>query len=360
MRRFNSLAALLFVLAVLITCGVRNSADTAVPVVAIVETTPVPSQGDAADDPAIWVHPEDPVLSTIIGTDKDRGLAVYDLSGRELQFLPDGEMNNVDLRYGFQLDGQPAALATAGNQADGSIAIYRVNPRTRTLEDVAARRITSMAGMSPEPGSCMYRSPVDGRYYYIVNGRFGLVEQWRLYDNGAGKVDAEKVRSFRIGFSTEGCVADDELGYLYIGLEDKGIWRFKAEPSAGSEHIVIDTTDADGHLTSDVEGLTLYYGARRTGYLVASSQGSNELIVYKRESNNDYVMTLRVVGSSSVDRVTHTDGIDVANANLGPVFPKGLLVAQDDMNDEGNQNFKLVSWRSIAAAMRFRSSSESF
>jgi phytase-like protein/calcineurin-like phosphoesterase family protein len=37
---------------------------------ATVETDPVPHRGDAADDPAIWVHPADPSLSTIIGTDK--------------------------------------------------------------------------------------------------------------------------------------------------------------------------------------------------------------------------------------------------------------------------------------------------
>ena len=40
-----------------------------------VETDPVPSSGDAADDPAIWVHPTDPSLSTVIGTDKNSGLA---------------------------------------------------------------------------------------------------------------------------------------------------------------------------------------------------------------------------------------------------------------------------------------------
>jgi 3-phytase len=35
-----------------------------------VETEPVPSSGDAADDPAIWVHPGDPARSLVLGTDK--------------------------------------------------------------------------------------------------------------------------------------------------------------------------------------------------------------------------------------------------------------------------------------------------
>src|SRR4249920_1247621 len=64
-------------------------------VFAVVETQPVVSTGDAADDPAIWVNPVDPSLSTIIGTNKQAGLAVYDLSGKELQFVNAGQINNV-------------------------------------------------------------------------------------------------------------------------------------------------------------------------------------------------------------------------------------------------------------------------
>ena len=65
---------------------------------ATVETEPVPHSGDAADDPAVWVDPADPSLSAIVATDKDGGLLVYDLAGRQLQNLQAGEMNNVDLR----------------------------------------------------------------------------------------------------------------------------------------------------------------------------------------------------------------------------------------------------------------------
>jgi 3-phytase len=50
-------------------------------VVPAVETVPVPTGGDAADDATIWVHPIAPALSLVIGTDKDDGLAVYDLAG---------------------------------------------------------------------------------------------------------------------------------------------------------------------------------------------------------------------------------------------------------------------------------------
>ena len=68
-----------------------------------VETDPVPHGKDAADDPAIWVHPADPTQSIIIGIDKKGGLAVYNLAGRQLQYLAGGRINNVDLRYHFPL-----------------------------------------------------------------------------------------------------------------------------------------------------------------------------------------------------------------------------------------------------------------
>ncbi len=43
-------------------------------VAATVETEPVPSKDDAADDPCVWIYPTAPSRSTIIGTDKKEGL----------------------------------------------------------------------------------------------------------------------------------------------------------------------------------------------------------------------------------------------------------------------------------------------
>ena len=40
----------------------------------------------------------------------------------------------------------------------------------------------------------------------------------------------------------------------------------------------------------------------------------------------------------------------MTNVNLGPAFPHGLFVTQDDSNPGGNQNYKLVRWDAIAGA----------
>ncbi len=326
-----------------------SATDPVAQVVATLETDPVPSSGDAADDPAIWIHPNDPFQSTIIGTDKRGGLAVYSLAGHQLQYLPIGRLNNVDIRYDFSLGGRSVALVTASNRTNDSIVIYRVNSATRMLENVAARTIRT--GILAY-GACMYHSPLNGKYYVFLNSERGEVEQWELLDDGSGRVDGRKVRVFDVGARTEGCVADDELGHLYLGVEDLGIWKYGAEPDGGTVSTLVDSTGAGGHLTAEVEGLALYYGKNGIGYLIASSQGSDDFVIYRREGDNDYLMTFEIAAGNGIDGVSHTDGIDVVNFNLGPAFPEGVFIAQDHKNDSGNQNYKVVSWRAIADVMK--------
>jgi 3-phytase len=311
-------------------------------VTATIETDPVPNGGDAADDPAIWVNPNDPAQSAIIGTDKRGGLAVYDLSGKQIQYLPDGQMDNVDLRDGFKLGGQTVAIVTASNRKDNSIAIYKINPQSRTLENVAARKIKH--GLTVY-GMCMYRSAKTGKIYYFGTSKSGEVEQWELFESN-GKVDARKARNFKLGSVVEGCVADDELGHFYVAEEAVGIWKFGAEPETGSDHTQVAKV-GDGHLFADVEGLAIAYGKDGVGYLIASSQGNHSYVVYRRESNNEFVKKFRVGAGEGVDGCEETDGIDVTTANLGPAFPHGVFVVQDGFNDKGNQNFKLVPLQSI-------------
>ena len=307
-------------------------------VVASVETAPVPNTGDAADDPAIWVNPADPSQSTVIGTDKLGGLAVYDLAGKELQYLKIGRLDNVDLRQGFKLSGKSVALVTAGNRADNSIAIYRVNEKSRLLEEVGARAITTL----PVYGSCMYRSAKTESVYYFATSKSGDVEQWELFDNGRGKVDGKRVRAFKVGTVTEGCVADDDLGQLYISEEAVGIWKYGAEPDAGTTRTQVDKTGPGGHLVPDVEGLAIAYGPNGTGYLMASSQGNHSYVVYRREGSNAFVKQFRIAAGDGIDGTEDTDGVDVTMTPLGSTFPHGMFVAQDGLNDNGNQNFKLI------------------
>ena len=312
---------------------------------AVAETQPVPHAKDAADDVAVWLHPTHPSLSTIIGTDKQGGLAVYDLSGKLLHYYDDSKPNNVDIRYNFLLGDERVALVTTSDRESDSIRAYRVDPATRGLEYVSARELRT--DMQPY-GLCMYNSSKDGRYYTFLNDNNGKVEQWELYDDD-GKVDGRLVRSFDVGSTTEGCVADDYWGYLYVSEEDVAIWKYGAEPEDTTDRTEVDAAGQDGRLENDIEGLAIYQAQNGTGYLIASSQGDDTYVVYERQGGNAYVMAF-AIGEGDLDKVSYTDGIEVSSFRLGSPFETGLFIAQDDRNGSDNQNFKLVPWGSIATS----------
>jgi 3-phytase len=334
------------------------AAPTARTVQADVETTPVDTYGDAADDPAIWVHPVDPAKSLVIGTNKKLGLDVYDLAGQRVQQLPDGRMNNVDLRPGFRLGGREVSLVVASNRTDKTIAVYIVDPDTTKLVNVAAEPIAT--GLSDPYGICLYHDARRNRYYAFVNdGADGAFRQWELYAD-RDRVRAKRVRDFAVGSQAEGCVADDTTGALYVAEEDVGLWRYPADPQARAERRLVDGVAGaegveHGRLTADVEGVGLYARPDGSGYLVLSSQGTDNFAVYRREGDNEFVGFFWIVANDAlgIDGVSETDGLEVTSTPLGPQFPAGLLVAQDGRNitPAERQNFKFVSWERIANAL---------
>ena len=318
-----------------------------------VETEPADSYGDAADDPAIWVDKRDPSRSVVIASDKKLGLNVYDLKGKRLQVVPDGRMNNVDLREGFMLGGKATTIVAATNRTTRSISLYRFDTATRRLESIAAGTLES--GMSDPYGLCMYRSAKSGQHYVIANDSVdGKYRQWRVLDRG-GKAAIELVREIAVGSQAEGCAADDELGQLYIAEEDVGLWVYSAEPDGGEQRTAIDNTEG-GNLNADVEGVSIYYGANGKGYVIASNQGEDNYAVYRREAPHAFVGKFHVVANETlgIDGSSETDGLDVVSAPLGPDYPAGLLVVQDGRNlmPAQRQNFKYVSMKDVIEALK--------
>ena len=320
----------------------------------VLETDVMPSYGDAADDPAIWVHSEDPAQSLVIGTDKQSGLLVYDLEGALLQHLPDGNMNNVDLRDGFPLGGQAVTLVTASNRSNDGIAAYRIDAVGRRLVEVADGVLPT--GFADPYGLCMYRSEATGEFYVFVNeGGRGTIRQWRLFDNAKGKVAIEQMRELEVGSQAEGCAADDATGQLYVAEEDRGLWKYSAEPDGGDARNLIDATGDEGRLTDDVEGVAIWADGDGSGYIVVSNQGADNYALYRRGGRHEFVGFVHVVANAvdGIDGASETDGLDVVSASLGAAFPQGLLVVQDGRNiaPEQRQNFKYVSWADVATAL---------
>lgn len=317
-----------------------------------VETDPVGSAADAADDPAIWANPANPAASWVIGTDKQGGLHVYDMHGKSRHFAADGKMNNVDLRTGYRLAGRDIVLVTASDRTNKAIAIYSLDTASGTLSNIADG--VQPTGLSDPYGQCMYRGE-GGRTYVFISDPDGLVRQWELIPTRTGKVRTKLVRDIKFSSQTEGCVADDASGILYVAEEDIGLWRVTAEPVKTAVPASVDKVANNPKLKDDLEGVGLYDPGGGRGYLIVSSQGNNSYAIYRREGDNDYLGSFSVIADPArgIDGISETDGLDVSSANLGPGFEQGAMIAQDGRNmlPVENQNFKYVPWSAIAKSL---------
>jgi 3-phytase len=328
-----------------------------------VETDAVAGEKDAADDMAIWVNPWDRTRSLVIGTDKAAdALEVYDLAGHRLQRIPDrnGSVNNVDLRYGFPLGGQYVDIVVSGGS---DIAVYKIDPSTRQLVDITAGTITAT---NSADGVCLYHSLMYNRFYVFAQSPGnGNVEQLELFDNGNGLVDARSVRgpwdihpepvNVEDG-EIEACTVDDITGDYYVVEQDVGVWRYGAEPSASTNQrtLVLSTYLVnDGFLVPDIEGIAVIHDDFGS-FLLASSQGDSTFGIYNLDllaAPYELLGKFRVSTGAHADGCSITDGIDATNVWLGPDFPHGLFVCQDNTNSApggtGSQDFKYVSLDAI-------------
>jgi 3-phytase len=312
-------------------------------VIARGETVPVGAGAgaDAADDPAIWRNARRPSQSLIVATDKKAGLYVYGLDGKVRSFVPAGRVNNVDL-----IDmGRSGVVVVASDRNDATKALlqlYRLDTGNAVLEPLGA-----VAGGAGEAyGVCLMR---EGRALNVFSVlKDGTVTQIVIaMDSGTpqGKI----VRTLKLATQTEGCVVDGRSRTLYVGEEDRGIWAFEAGAGASTEGRLVAQVD-NSQLVADVEGLTLIPVGRKSGYLIASSQGDNAYTLF---SLPDMTPAGRFrIAAGAVGATQETDGIAVAPGYFGADFPEGLFIAQDGDNAPAAQNFKLVSWRDVMRAVK--------
>ncbi len=154
----------------------------------------------------------------------------------------------------------------------------------------------------------------------------------------------------------EACVADEAGRSLFVAEQDWNIWRYGAEPTdptGVADRAMVDKEQSEGgHFMREAEGLAVINDASGAGYLIASSQGDFTFTVYRSTAPYDFVRKVKIVGSATADGCERTDGIDAVAANLGPAFPNGVFMCQDNTNAApapGNMNFKLVRLETIGA-----------
>lgn len=309
------------------------------------QTAPVARKGDAADDPAIWLHPTDPGKSLILGSNKKQGLLVYDLQGRERQLLDAGRLNNVDLRQNVRFDGEVFDLAVATQRDDLSLVLFTIAADGTVSE--SARLPTDLPNIY---GICLYQPPRGGLEAF-VNDKDGRLQHYRIERAGA-QWKSRLLRTLRLASQPEGCVVDDAQDRLFVGEEDIGVWVTRADadtPTPWQSVLPVGPL-----LRADVEGLAIYHGLSAS-YLIVSSQGNDSYVVLDAAPPYRHRGTFRIGinAAADIDGTSDTDGLEVTSANLGSPYGQGLLVVQDGYKrlPDGAQNFKLVPWTDVVKAL---------
>jgi 3-phytase len=318
--------------------------ETIEPVV-ITEKTAVDS-----DDPAIWLHPDDPSKSLILGTDKGGSVFVFDLDGK---IIPEktvggmGRMNNIDVAYGFPLGGEMIDIAVATDRNEELIRVFRL-PEMTPIDNGG---ITSFVGETDDRramGLALYKRPSDGAFFAIVSRKFGssgsYLWQYLLEDAGDGSIKATKERAFGEfvgGKEIEAVAVDNEMGYVYYSDETAGVHKYLADPDAPNADQELAFFGNEG-FAQDQEGISIYKVNDGTGYILVSDQQANTFRVFKREGepgdphNHQLIKVVRVSTNES-------DGSDVTNVPVDDRFPSGIFIAMSD-----DQTFHYYSWDDIA------------
>ena len=361
---FRLFAALLAVVAAgILVFALAGRADDPIalvkPVVATAQVT------DDPDDPAIWVNRADPARSLVFGTNKVKAptgaLVAFGLDGAIRQvFAGLDRPNNVDVEYGLRVGGELVDIVVVTERLKNQLRVFRIKPDGSGFAEISSPGrvgvFTDRTGEDAAPmGIGLYRRVLDGAIFAIISPkagpRDGYLQEYRLDDDGTGRVRTTWVRTFGrfSGVSEiEAIAVDDDLGYVYYADEGDGIHKYHADP---------DRPDAGRELAhfglisfaADREGIAIYARDEKTGYIVCTDQldGNSEFHVYRREgapgNPHDHTELLKVFSGSS----DATDGIEITAAAL-PGFPHGLMVAMNS----APKNFLLYRWDAVAEAGR--------
>ncbi len=341
----HTAAALLMSMMMFAGCAAKEPAPIfGMPPVAVQATTQTDPVGtvaaDAADDPAIWRNAANPIESLIVATDKKAGLYVYGLDGKIRSFIDAGRVNNVDL---VEIAGRIIVAASDRNDPKQSkIALFVLNPANARLTPIGA----VASGPGEGYGICIKQPTAPGMLEIFAVLKAGTVNHIEV-DISTAAVTGKIIRSMKMPTQTEGCVIDSRDN-LYVGEEDAGIWRFSAARDGSTQGAMVAPID-NRRLVADVEGLAIVREAGGTEYLIASSQGDNAYAVWTLPEMA-YVGRFAIT-AGSFGAASETDGIAAVPGDFGPDYPGGLFIAQDGDNAPAAQNFKLVPWQIVKAAL---------
>ncbi len=316
-----------------------------------VVTQPVPHD---SDDPAIWINRADPAKSLVIGTDKETagGLYVFDLAGRIVAQTPVLKRpNNVDIITGFLLGGKPTDIAVTTEREMQRLRIFRL-PDLEPLDQGDLVVFDGDKTRAPM-GIALYCRPLDGAVYAIAGGKSGPADgylwQYRLEDDGSGKIKMTKVRAFgRYSGKKEieAIAVDAELGFIYYSDEQFGVHKYRADPDAADAAQELALFGTTG-FASDLEGISIYPQPGGQGYVIVSNQQADTFRIFPRNGTPGQPNNHPLLASVRLSTL-ESDGSDVSNHEL-PGFPGGLFVAMST-----DRTYHFYAWDDIAKAAKLK------
>ncbi|MGA0806846.1 MAG: phytase [Pseudohongiellaceae bacterium] len=289
-----------------------------------------------ADDPAIWINPDDPAASLVLGTDKDAdgALYVFDLQGRILQdkvVRGLSRPNNVDVAYGVLVGGARVDVAVVSERYAHRLRVYRL-PDMAPL-DAGGIPVFEGERARDVMGIALYTRAADGALFALVSRsdafapEQGYLHQYRLVDDGTGTLRGVFTRAFGNWSGTkeiEAIGVDSAAGFVYYSDENHAVRKYLADPMAEDADEQLAEFGHDG-FAEDREGISFYRRADGSGYILVSNQQANGFNIYAREGSagDPHAHPLLATVTLATDE---SDGSDLANVEL-PGFPGGLFVA---------------------------------
>lgn len=306
---------------------------------------------DAADDPAIWIRPDDVMKSLVFGSNKKGGIATYDLSGEEVSYVAVGKVNNIEVIDDVPMGGLSVSILGGTNRSTQSLDLYKID----SVKDLSlvGRVLMDSLLIDDIYGFC-FASDKKGNQYAIINGKNGLMQQY-LMKPTSDSISLSLARSVHFDDQVEGMVADATYGNLFVGEEDAGVWKLDIDPSSQKKVLLSSSTARNNpNIKYDVEGITLLKNGDE-GYLVVSSQGNFSYALFNRTGDHEYVTSFKVV-DGGVDGTQETDGLVINTTPLGEQFPEGIIILQDGFNYDVDvmrpQNFKYASVRDLMKQLK--------
>lgn len=293
-----------------------------------------------SDDPAIWIHPERPEESLILGTDKKENengaVFVFDLNGKIVKVIEGLDRpNNIDLRQGVVLGEDTLDIAVVTERGKSQIRVIKL-PELQFI-DGGGIPVFEESSARAVMGVALYKRPSDNAVFAAVSRKENAGEKY-LYQyqllSDSGVVSGELIRKFGEFSGTkevEAIAVDDEKGFLYYSDEHCCIRKYFADPDKGNEELVVFGQEG---FADDREGISIYKQGSG-GYLIISDQGANSFRFYSRNEPHDFLASVDVQAMQS-------DGSEVTNIALSPNYPEGLFVAMSD-----NKTFEIYDIRDL-------------